>query len=97
MFTIGGAYEQETAKGARSWYKLVRDSADESLLVAVCGFKADLSVRSRTPVKVPGVPYWPVSAKSNYNFEKPFLFFARRLTEYCRHHSLTRYMFDCLH
>ncbi len=65
--------------------------------MAVCGFKADLRVRSRTPVKVPGVPYWPVSAKSNYNFEKPFLFFARRLTEYCRHHSPTRYMLECLH
>lgn len=74
------ASQKETAKGARSWYKLVRDSAGESLLVAVCGFKADLRVRSRTPVKVPGVPYWPVSARSNYNFEKPFLFFARRLT-----------------
>ncbi len=58
----------------------MRDVAGDSLYMVVCGFKADLCIRNNTPVKVPGIPYWPISSKETYNFEKPFLFLARKLS-----------------
>ena len=46
----------------------------------ICGNKTDL----KSPIKAPQLPgtdnYFSISAKSNYNFEKPFLYLARKLT-----------------
>ena len=47
--------------------------------IVVCGNKCDLAFNVEVNLKNK-LQYYPVSAKSNYNFEKPFLWLARKLT-----------------
>ncbi|KAK2739211.1 GTP-binding nuclear protein gsp1/Ran [Myotisia sp. PD_48] len=72
-----------TYKNVPSWHRdLVR--VCENIPIVLCGNKVDVKERK---VKAKGITfhrkknlqYYDISAKSNYNFEKPFLWLARKL------------------
>jgi GTP-binding nuclear protein Ran len=53
----------------------------------LCGNKIDIADRKVTPKSITfhrmkNLQYYDISAKSNYNFEKPFLYICRRLCKY---------------
>ena len=66
------------------WHKdLVR--VCENIPIVLCGNKVDVKDRKVKPKDIvyhrrKNLQYYDVSAKSNYNFEKPFLYVLRRLT-----------------
>ena len=56
----------------------------ENIPVVLCGNKVDVKNRqvkakSVTYHRKKNLQYYEISAKSNYNFEKPFLYLARKL------------------
>jgi len=57
----------------------------ENIPIVLCGNKVDVKDRKVKPKhilfhrKKPNIQYYDISAKSNYNFEKPFLWIARKL------------------
>lgn len=64
----------------------------------LCGNKVDVKerkVKAKTITfhRKKNLQYYDISAKSNYNFEKPFLWLARKLVG---NPSLVRDMFDAL-
>lgn len=70
-----------------AWHvREVEDNVDAPIQVVVCGNKCDVKdVKVDTPKMKRTVAgdhfYIDISAKSNYNFEKPFLYLARRLMD----------------
>lgn len=70
------------------WIDLLRKKCPD-IPIVVCGNKVDIKDRKVLPkfisnAKNPGnvlagIQYYDISAKSNYNFEKPFLYLAREL------------------
>ncbi|KAI9125869.1 hypothetical protein K1719_003287 [Acacia pycnantha] len=57
----------------------------ENIPIVLCGNKVDVKKRQVTAKQVTfhrkkNLQYYEISAKSNYNFEKPFLFLARKLS-----------------
>eukprot|EP00808_Paulinella_micropora_P020556 g52154.t1 len=66
------------------WYKdLVR--VCENIPIVLCGNKVDSKERAVKPCDIifhrkMNLQYYDISAKSNYNFEKPFLYIAKQLT-----------------
>lgn len=57
----------------------------EGIPIVLCGNKVDVKNRQVKPKQVTfhrkkNLQYHEISAKSNYNFEKPFLYLARKLT-----------------
>eukprot|EP01117_Protostelium_nocturnum_P012013 TRINITY_DN4398_c0_g2_i1.p2 TRINITY_DN4398_c0_g2~~TRINITY_DN4398_c0_g2_i1.p2 ORF type:complete len:128 (+),score=25.42 TRINITY_DN4398_c0_g2_i1:376-759(+) len=53
--------------------------------VVLCGNKVDIKDRKVKPKMITfhrkkNLQYYDISAKSNYNFEKPFLYIAKKLT-----------------
>lgn len=72
-----------TYKNVPSWHKdLVR--VCENIPIVLCGNKVDVKERkvkakSITFHRKKNLQYYDISAKSNYNFEKPFLWLARKL------------------
>ena len=75
---------KRTWKSVPKWIKLVRDT-DASIPIVVVGNKVDCVGRVVTPKNITDlmkkIPfrYFDISSKSNYNFEKPFLFIARKI------------------
>merc|ERR1711904_674094 len=73
-----------TYKNVPTWYRdLVR--VCEGIPIVLCGNKVDIKSRQIKPRQVTfhrkkNLQYHEISAKSNYNFEKPFLYLARKLT-----------------
>ena len=73
-----------TYKSVPHWYKdLIR--VCESIPIVLCGNKVDCKDRKVKPKDIhfhrrKNLQYYDISAKSNYNFEKPFLYIARKLT-----------------
>jgi GTP-binding nuclear protein Ran len=73
-----------TYKNVPHWHKdLVRIC--EHIPIVLCGNKVDCKDRKVKPKDIlfhrkKGLQYYDISAKSNYNFEKPFLYVARKLT-----------------
>lgn len=73
-----------TYKNVPHWYKdLVR--VCEHIPIVLCGNKIDSKDRKLKPKDIhfhrrKNLQYYDISAKSNYNFEKPFLYIARKLT-----------------
>merc|ERR1711939_648199 len=73
-----------TYKNVPTWYRdLIR--VCEGIPIVLCGNKVDVKTRQIKPRQVTfhrkkNIQYHESSAKSNYNFEKPFLFLARKLT-----------------
>ena len=57
----------------------------ENIPIVLCGNKVDVKNRQVKAKQVTfhrkkNLQYYEISAKSNYNFEKPFLYLARKLT-----------------
>lgn len=57
----------------------------EHIPIVLCGNKVDCKDRKVKPKDIhfhrkKNLQYYDISAKSNYNFEKPFLYIARKLT-----------------
>ncbi|KAI3630947.1 hypothetical protein MIR68_003312 [Amoeboaphelidium protococcarum] len=73
-----------TYKNVPNWHRdLVR--VCENIPIVLCGNKVDIKERkvkakSITFHRKKNLQYYDISAKSNYNFEKPFLWLARKLT-----------------
>ena len=56
----------------------------ENIPIVLCGNKVDVKNRQVKPKQVTfhrkkNLQYHEISAKSNYNYEKPFLYLARKL------------------
>merc|ERR1712024_396522 len=73
-----------TYKSVSVWHRdLTR--VCENIPIVLCGNKVDVKDRKVKPKhivfhrKKPNIQYYDISAKSNYNFEKPFLWLARKL------------------
>ena len=72
-----------TYKNVPNWHRdLVR--VCESIPIVLCGNKVDIKdrkVKAKSIVfhRKKNLQYYDISAKSNYNFEKPFLWLARKL------------------
>jgi len=72
-----------TYKNVTNWHRdLVRVA--ETIPIVLCGNKVDIKdrkvkVKQITFHRKKNLQYYDVSAKSNYNFEKPFLWLARKL------------------
>lgn len=72
-----------TYKNVPQWHRdLVR--VCENIPIVLCGNKVDIKDRkvkakSITFHRKKSLQYYELSAKSNYNFEKPFLWIARKL------------------
>jgi GTP-binding nuclear protein Ran len=73
-----------TYKNVPNWHRdLVR--VCENIPIVLCGNKVDIKDRKVKAKAVTfhrkkNLQYFEISAKSNYNFEKPFLWIARKLT-----------------
>eukprot|EP01083_Nonionella_stella_P000330 952_1 len=74
-----------TYKSVSVWHRdLTR--VCENIPIVLCGNKVDVKDRKVKPKhivfhrKKPNIQYYDISAKSNYNFEKPFLWITRKLT-----------------
>jgi len=73
-----------TYKNVPNWHRdLVR--VCENIPIVLCGNKVDVKdrkVKAKSIVfhRKKNLQYYDISAKSNYNFEKPFLWIARKLT-----------------
>lgn len=73
-----------TYKNVPTWHRdLCR--VCENIPIVLCGNKVDVKNRQVKPKQVTfhrkkNLQYYEISAKSNYNYEKPFLYLARKLT-----------------
>ncbi|KAI3942956.1 hypothetical protein MKW98_005468 [Papaver atlanticum] len=69
-----------TYDNVSTWYKNIR-RCNADIPIVLCGNKVDVKNRQVKEKDVTfhrknGLPYYEISAKSNYNFEKPFLYLA---------------------
>eukprot|EP00049_Salpingoeca_infusionum_P017495 m.353206 g.353206 ORF g.353206 m.353206 type:complete len:218 (+) comp16706_c0_seq1:3558-4211(+) len=73
-----------TYKNVPNWYRdLVR--VCDQIPIVLCGNKVDMKDRKVKPKQITfhrkkNLQYYDISAKSNYNYEKPFLWLARKLS-----------------
>eukprot|EP00983_Pelagomonas_calceolata_P052307 1142795-Pelagomonas_calceolata.AAC.4 len=73
-----------TYKNVPTWHRdLCR--VCENIPIVLCGNKVDVKNRQVKPKQVTfhrkkNLQYYEISAKSNYNYEKPFIYLARKLT-----------------
>ncbi|ORZ15575.1 ras family-domain-containing protein [Lobosporangium transversale] len=73
-----------TYRSVPNWHRdLVR--VCENIPIVLCGNKVDIKERKVKPKSIDfhrkkSLQYYDISAKSNYNFEKPFLWLARKLS-----------------
>jgi hypothetical protein len=78
-----------TYKNVPNWHRdLTR--VCENIPIVLVGNKCDIKDRKVKPKHITfhrkkNLQYYDVSAKSNYNFEKPFLWLARKLASYVLH------------
>lgn len=74
-----------SCKNVPHWIENVRN-VTPNIPVIICGNKSDIKDRKVTgrieAQDLPNVKYIQISARSNYNFEKPWLELARQLTGY---------------
>eukprot|EP00465_Bigelowiella_longifila_P013126 CAMPEP_0185264090 /NCGR_PEP_ID=MMETSP1359-20130426/18717_1 /TAXON_ID=552665 /ORGANISM="Bigelowiella longifila, Strain CCMP242" /LENGTH=213 /DNA_ID=CAMNT_0027852187 /DNA_START=8 /DNA_END=649 /DNA_ORIENTATION=- len=73
-----------TYKNVPQWHKDLYRVCDNIPMV-LCGNKVDCKDRTVKPKDIffhrkKNLQYFDISAKSNYNYEKPFLYIARKLT-----------------
>ena len=66
---------------------LVDHRVCENIPIVLCGNKVDVKNRQVKAKQVTfhrkkNLQYYEISAKSNYNFEKPFLYLAKKLAGY---------------
>ncbi|KAB1256266.1 GTP-binding nuclear protein Ran [Camelus dromedarius] len=80
---LTGEFEKVTYKNVPNWHRdLVR--VCENIPIVLCGNKVDIKDRKVKAKSIvfhgkKNLQYHDISAKSNYNFEKPFLWLARKL------------------
>jgi len=72
-----------TYKNVPNWHRDL-ERVCENIPIVLCGNKVDVKERkvktgAVTFNRKKNLPYFEISAKSNYNFEKPFLWLARKL------------------
>jgi len=72
----------------------------ENIPIVLCGNKVDVKNRQVKAKQVTfhrkkNLQYYEISAKSNYNFEKPFLYLARKLAGYVVYSSHLKYHISC--
>ncbi|TXT08633.1 hypothetical protein VHUM_02761 [Vanrija humicola] len=72
-----------TYKNVPNWYRDL-DRVCPGIPIVLCGNKVDVKERKVKTAAVTfhrkkGLQYYEISAKSNYNFEKPFLWLARKM------------------
>lgn len=83
-----------TYKNVPTWHRdLCR--VCENIPIVLCGNKVDVKNRQVKAKQVTfhrkkNLQYYEISAKSNYNFEKPFLYLARKLAGYAYCYSLLK-------
>ncbi|KAI3892788.1 hypothetical protein MKX03_000892 [Papaver bracteatum] len=70
-----------------TWHKKIRSFCKAGIPIVLCGNKVDVKNRQVKASDVTfhrenGLQYYEISAKSNYNFEKPFLYLAEQLFRY---------------
>ena len=72
--------DQKTYKNIPKYIEKVRKLCN-NIPIVLCGNKGDLRDKIRRPEKLPYLNTWEViiSAKSNYNIQKPFLWLARKM------------------
>ncbi|KAJ4839217.1 GTP-binding nuclear protein Ran2 [Turnera subulata] len=73
-----------TYKNVPTWHRDLCRVCD-NIPIVLCGNKADVKTRQVKAKQVTfhrkkGLQYYEISAKSNYNFEKPFLYLTRKLS-----------------
>jgi GTP-binding nuclear protein Ran len=74
-----------TYKNVGQWHRDITRVC-ENIPIVLVGNKVDVKDRKVKPKQImfhrkkPNMQYYDISAKSNYNFEKPFLWLARRLS-----------------
>jgi len=73
-----------TYKNVPHWHKDISRVCDE-IPIVLCGNKIDSNERKVKPKDIlfhrkKNLQYYDISAKSNYNFERPFLYIAKKLT-----------------
>jgi len=73
-----------TYKSVPHWHKDLYRVCD-AIPMVLCGNKVDCKDRTVKPKDIffhrkKNLQYFDISAKSNYNYEKPFLYIARKLT-----------------
>ena len=74
-----------TYKNVPNWHRDLTRVCD-NIPVVLCGNKIDIKDRKVKAKNITfhrkkNLQYYDISAKSNYNFEKPFLWLARKLTQ----------------
>jgi GTP-binding nuclear protein Ran len=75
---------RQTYKNVPTWHRdIIR--VCENIPIVLCGNKVDVMDRKVKPKQInfhrrKNLQYYDISAKSNYNFEKPFLWLARKIT-----------------
>jgi len=74
-----------TYKRVPNWFRDITRVC-ENIPIVIVGNKVDIKDRKVTPKQITfhrkkNLQYYDISAKSNYNFEKPFLYLARRLVD----------------
>lgn len=77
--------KHETYDHVRDWYQNICDKYG-NIPIILCGNKVDMKhlqvkLAEITVHRELGLPYYSISAKSNYNFEKPFLHLARHFLD----------------
>ncbi len=73
----------ESYESVPKYYKSIIDTTPNAHVV-LCGNKVDAKERKVVPNKIRfhmgrNIKYYDISAKSNYNFEKPFLYIIRKV------------------
>ena len=73
-----------TYKNVPNWHRDLTRIC-ENIPIVLCGNKVDIKDRKVKPKSITfhrkkNLQYYDISAKSNYNFEKPFVWLARKLT-----------------
>jgi len=73
--------DRTTYNNLEYWYSLVKDL---NVPIVVCGNKVDVRNREVRPRDITfhrekGVHYYDISSRSNYNYEKPFLYLMRKI------------------
>ena len=78
---------RQSYKNAEKWYNEVTTErlSLQNIPIILCGNKVDIAQREVKPKHIKlhrekGILYYDISAKSNFNFDKPFLALARKLT-----------------
>ena len=79
---------RQSYKNAKTWYNdVTKMKGLANIPIILCGNKVDIVKRQVLPKQInlhreKGILYYDISAKSNFNFEKPFLALARKLTDH---------------